>query len=141
MKKKLRPTKPTKRTPENVKKFFEKLSMSRNVAHACRSIGIARSTAYDWREEDENFKRMWDEALKIADDTIEHTAWGRAIEGWEEPVFYRGEICGYVRKYSDPCLLALMRGNIPDKYKDRSEIQQTNTTRAVVHVVHEAKDD
>ena len=37
----------------------------------------------------------------------------------EEPVFYQGEVVGSVRKFSDTLLMFLLKGNRPDKYKDR----------------------
>ena len=43
----------------------------------------------------------------------------RAIDGFEEPVFYQGAVVGAVRKYSDRMLELLLKGHAPEKYKDR----------------------
>lgn len=44
----------------------------------------------------------------------------RAVEGWEEPVFdIKGNLCGYKRKFSDACLIFLLKSHKPDIYADR----------------------
>ena len=43
----------------------------------------------------------------------------RGIDGWDEPVFHKGEICGHIRRFDNRLLeLAVKAGN-PDKYADR----------------------
>ncbi len=44
----------------------------------------------------------------------------RAVDGWEEPVFdIKGNLCGYKRKFSDACLIFLLKSHKPDVYADR----------------------
>lgn len=44
----------------------------------------------------------------------------RAVEGWEEPVFdIKGNLCGYKRKFSDACLIFLLKGHKPEVYADK----------------------
>ena len=38
-----------------------------------------------------------------------------------EPVFYRGKVVGYVQRYSDACLLALLRAYRPERFNGRHE--------------------
>jgi hypothetical protein len=42
----------------------------------------------------------------------------RAVDGWEEPVFHNGELCGTKRKYSDLCLIFLLKALDPAKYRE-----------------------
>jgi len=48
-----------------------------------------------------------------------------AHEGLRKPVWYKGKIVGYETEYSDTLLLAVLKANNPDKFRDR--IEQVNT--------------
>ena len=67
---------------------------------------------------DPDFALAWDEAVNIAADALEREAWRRAVEGFEEPVHYRGEVVGYVKKYSDRMLELLLKAHRPEKYRE-----------------------
>jgi hypothetical protein len=44
----------------------------------------------------------------------------RAVEGWDEPVFdIKGNLCGYKRKFSDACLIFMLKAHKPEMYADR----------------------
>ena len=51
---------------------------------------------------------------------IEEEMRRRGIKGVVKPVFQKGEQVGSVREYSDNCLLAMARANIPKKYGNNS---------------------
>ena len=42
--------------------------------------------------------------------------------GVEQPVFYKGEVCGLVRKYSDVLLIFLLKGLRPEVYRKNRHI-------------------
>ena len=46
----------------------------------------------------------------------EHTADNRAIDGWEEPVWYKGHQVGTIRKYSDRLLETMLTAHDKPKY-------------------------
>jgi hypothetical protein len=56
--------------------------------------------------------------------TLEDEAVRRAHEGLRKPVWYKGKIVGYETEYSDTLLLAVLKANNPDKFRDR--IEQVN---------------
>ncbi len=103
-------------------KFLEVVRTTCNVSEGARSIGMARRSLYDARARDNEFAQLWDAAVEEAADCLEQEAWRRAVEGWDEPVFYQGKAVGAVRKYSDRMLELLLKGHRPEKYKDRHEI-------------------
>jgi hypothetical protein len=103
--------------------FIATLQETSNVAQACRSAAINRSTAYEWREEDEDFAKRWNEALEIATDALEQEARRRGVEGVVEPVFQGGKKVGVVRRYSDRMLEILLKGHRPRVFGDRLELQ------------------
>ena len=43
--------------------FLEAAAQTGNVSESCRRVGIPRGTLYDWRRNDRDFGRRWDEAV------------------------------------------------------------------------------
>jgi hypothetical protein len=112
--------------------FIEALAETGNVSVACKSIGASRRAMYHLREKDEAFAAAWNAALEMGADALEDEANRRAREGVEEPVFYRGTCCGYVRRYSDVLLMFLLKGLRPHKYRDHYIAPPTNDEEAIV---------
>ncbi|WPJ95247.1 hypothetical protein SH580_17635 [Coraliomargarita algicola] len=52
----------------------------------------------------------------------------RGVDGWEEPVFdIKGNHCGDKRRYSDACLIFMLKSLKPDVYADKPQaLVQTN---------------
>jgi len=103
-----------------------------NVARACEAAGIGRTTAYEWREADEEFRRRWNKAAEIGAEALEDEAVRRAHEGWEDPVFYQGTQCATVRKYSDTLLIFLLKGRKPERYRERIEHSGKMTLEQII---------
>ena len=105
------------RRPRRKTVFLEALVDSLNVTLACRRAGIARRTAYDWREADEGFARKWDDAIDEGVDLLEAELHKRAFEGVERPVYYKGEQVGTWRFYSDALAMFLLKAHRPERYR------------------------
>lgn len=108
-------------------RFISVLAEFCNVSEAARAAGISRTAAYDWRQDDPDFAALWDEAESVAVDKLEREAWRRAVEGYEEPVFYLGEQKGTVRKYSDRLIEILLKGHRPEKFVDRIKAEHSGS--------------
>jgi hypothetical protein len=91
----------SKRTSTREGQFLAALAAGWSVTKAAEAIGIARRTAYDWRDTDDDFAALWDEAVEAGTDLLEDEAVRRAVEGVPRPVFYQGQICGSIQEYSD----------------------------------------
>lgn len=116
--------------------FIAELSVRGIVAHACLAAGVVRQTPYKWRAEDPEFAERWDTALENATDALEAEALRRAVDGTEKPV-YQGGICvGYVREYSDPLMLQMLKANRPDKHRDKSSVELTGKGGGPLAVVN-----
>ena len=74
---------------------------------------------YQRRYRDEEMSGRWSAALKIGYESLEAEAYRRAFEGVDEPVFYQGEEVARVKKPSDSLMMFLLKGGMPEKYKDR----------------------
>lgn len=97
------------------------------VSQACRAAECSRTQVYEWLK-DRDFKRQMDAAREEACDTLESEAMRRAVQGYEQPVFHKGEQCGVVRKYSDRLLMFLLKNARPFKFSDRPDPNYRNST-------------
>lgn len=61
--------------------FLKALRETPNVQAACKSAGIARSRAYECRDDDEVFAKAWQDALGASIDKLEHKAFQLAMDG------------------------------------------------------------
>jgi len=67
-------------------------------------LGCTRAQLQYWRESDPAFNAQCLDALEHGTDIMEGEARRRAVDGVQEPVFYKGEVCGEVTRYSDKLL-------------------------------------
>jgi hypothetical protein len=109
---------PTKATPEKLDEFLSALAETANVSAAALQVGINRQYLYHLRDNDLVFQGRWEAAVKLGTAALEDEAARRAKDGWDEPVFYQGEQCGLVRKFSDTLLIFLLKARDP-KYRER----------------------
>ena len=89
------------------------------ITLAAKVAGIARSTHYAWLKEDPSYPALFIAATEQAADRLEEEARRRAVEGVKKDVYYQGKPCGVVTEYSDTLLIFLLKGAMPEKYKDR----------------------
>lgn len=104
--------------------FLETLRKTCNVTLASQAAGITSGTAYKHKQIDALFAERWDEALQEGIDLLEAEAHRRAFQGVEEDIYYQGAVCGTVRKYSDSLTQFLLKAHRPDKYRERSQVDQ-----------------
>mgnify|MGYP001118585771 CR=1 FL=1 len=102
-------------------KFLSALRNTANVRAACQAAGIARVTAYRWRNKWESFAREWDGALDDACDLLEAIAWQRA------------------KSASDRLLMFLLKAHRRDTYGDRVQADVQQQGAITIRVVREDK--
>jgi hypothetical protein len=110
------------------KRFLAEYAKCGNIALAAKKARVERTRHYDWLE-DPDYERQFAAAHQEACETLESEAYRRAVVGVMEPQWYQGERCGLVRKFSDTLLIFLMKGMMPDKYREtfKGEIQHKAT--------------
>ncbi len=102
--------------------FLKAYARHGTVTHASRDAGVHVSYHYNWLEIDPEYPEKFKFAHQEAVEALEKEARRRALEGVEEPTgWYKGEPGGFVKKYSDTLLIFLLKGALPEKYKDRFE--------------------
>jgi hypothetical protein len=102
--------------------FLEAFRDTGTLAGAARTAGVSRSSHYRWIRENPEYRAKFEEANEEAADALEQEARRRALDGVEEPVFYRGERVGSVRKYSDQLLMVLLMAKRPEQFRERLDI-------------------
>lgn len=101
--------------------FLEAYITCATITHAARMAKIAKQTHYDWIAGDKEYQLAFAEAEIAATDALIKEARRRAVQGVEEPIFYKGEVVKTVQKYSDNLLMFLIKGALPEVYRERYE--------------------
>lgn len=72
--------------------FLDALKRTGIVSRACEAAGVGYGTVSNLRKTDADFAAAFDDAMEQAVDTAEAEAWRRAVQGYEEPVVYQGQL-------------------------------------------------
>lgn len=56
------------------------LEKGNGAAAAAEAVGVDRRTLYNWRDQNDNFRKQWDDAQESITDAIERTAMQKAIQ-------------------------------------------------------------
>ena len=93
-------------TPERQARFLAALAETGAVRSACARVGVSAQCVYLLRRRSVLFAAAWDaalvQALRVAEDVLAT----RALDGVEEPIFYRGEQVGSRWRFDARLLLA-----------------------------------
>lgn len=114
------------KTDTELQTYLDALAEHGNVTKAARAAGMRLKTVLQYRKADEQFAEAEELAQQEAADALEWAARERAVNGVEEPVWYKGECVGTVIRYSDSLMTLLLKGAKPDKYADRSKAEISN---------------
>ena len=122
-------------TPKKQKIFINLIKTGESVTAAAEKCRISVRAAYKRRDSNAKFRRSWSEAVDFCVEAAERELRRRAVEGVDEPVFYRGAAAGTRKVYSDQLLLAYLKANRPEKYRERQEVRhqgELTTTMVVI---------
>ena len=109
------------RTPKKVA-FLAALEETGNLHKAAEVAGCHISSHYAWLKDDAAYPEMARYAMEIAIGKLENEARRRAVEGVTEPVYQGGKLVGEVQKYSDVLLIFLLKGALPEKYREQLNV-------------------
>ena len=102
-------------------KFLRAIAEGYTVAHAAKIAGVHDRIPYHARKKDKKFREEWHKAAQIGTALLEYEAQRRAYHGVDKPVYYKGEVCGSVKEYSDSMLIFLLKARKPEVYRDSHE--------------------
>jgi hypothetical protein len=132
--------------------FLQHFRASGVVAMACRLTGVSRRLVYGFWRKDPLFEAAFQEANEEAADVIEAELFRRGVEGVDEPLVHMGIISMAedpetgelspvtVKKYSEGCLLALIKARKPAQFRDNHKVDMSVTGGTGVLVVPGAVD-
>lgn len=132
----------TPKKPANVWRpaFIEVLTETGNVSYAADQAGVTRQAAYLARDRSARFAKQWDDAMERATDALEKEARRRAYEGTREPDYYKGEVVGHTRKFSDTLMIFLLKAHRPKKFREQYSHEHSGPDGTPLRVVWEEGD-
>ena len=109
------------------------------IADIAREAGVSKTTPYRWMEEDPGFKAQVEQANEIgAECNLLPVAINRARDGWDEPVFHKGEECGMIRRFDNNLLWKLIQAKIK-AYRPPTAFE-VGTTEGLAAIMASIKD-
>lgn len=107
--------------------YLDALAAFGTHLRASKHVGITANMARRARRKDPEFEEACQAALEDFRDSLEAEAIRRGRDGFDEPVFFKGNEVGTVRRYSDRMLELVLKANIPEKYNDKvqADVQVT----------------
>ncbi len=124
-----------KRQPKK-EAFLAAYAKCGNLSRAAKLAGCNRNQHYRWLEEPA-YSEAFDAAHEQACDGLEEEARRRAVKGTLKPVYQGGERVGVIRQFSDTLLIFLMKGAMPEKYRERMDVKGTVDTTSKVQIVQD----
>ena len=88
--------------------FLRAFRESGSITHAALAAKVSRRQHYNWLK-DEQYVKFFDDAKEEAADLLEEEARRRAVDGIQQPVYYKGEQIGTRLVYSDTLLIFLLK--------------------------------
>jgi len=107
-----------------------------NITKAAEASDTHRSMHYQWLE-DEQYAKDFADAQGRYIEKLEAEADRRAVEGFDEPVFYEGCEVGAKRRFSDTLLIFRLKALAPERYRERSDIQHDHKHSVKVRVIED----
>ena len=124
---------PRRATKTRQTAFLDGLRETGTLSGAARQSHVSRSTHYRWLARDPDYESAFAAATDEATDRLEEEARRRALDGVDEPIFYRGERIGVTRRYSDALLILLLRAKRPEQFRDTVDLTtRTDDTGTVL---------
>ena len=103
--------------------FLRAFAKTGLVTEAAKIAKIGRTAIYDERQRNEDFALKWAEIEEWTTEEMEQEARRRAVLGVEEPVYYKGELQGSIRRYSDTLLIFMLKSRRPDIYRENVRVE------------------
>lgn len=101
---KTKPTRKPSRSKDPKKRFLAAIEDGLSISSAAKRAGMSRQYAYELKDKDQEFSRLWEEAVEAATDKLEEAAFERAHDS------------------SDQMMSFLLRARRPKKYGDKRTI-------------------
>lgn len=118
--------------PAWVLPFLTALSQAGGAATCARAAGTTLQTVQRYAEENPSFAEAMREAEEVLADSLEIEAIRRGRDGFDEPVFNKGALVGYARRYSDALLTTMLKGRRGAVFGDKREINHKGNVQVLL---------
>lgn len=115
-------------------KILDALRDGASIRKAAEAGGVSRHQIRLWRDAHPDFNEQFEDAYEAGTDQLEDEARRRGSEGWEEPVFFRGDECGTIRRYSDQLLLRTLEARRPERWRANARIEHAGDGGGAIEV-------
>jgi DNA-binding transcriptional regulator YdaS (Cro superfamily) len=105
---------------------------------AAQACGVSLIFVNQWAKDDAKVAERLKEAANVGTQGLVSAAIKRAVHGVDEDVYFKGEVVGAKRVYSDGLLQTLLKAKVPEFSKD-GESSGTNVTVNIANVVPRAE--
>lgn len=126
-------------TPEVQEVFLQVLEDTASPKQAAQVCGISRRLAFEYKQNDLEFRRRWEQAIDVAMDALLDEAYRRACIGVDEPVIYQGQLATArdpqtgeeraltVKRHSDRLMEVMLKFRFGDQLADRLRVKVEDT--------------
>ena len=105
---------------------------------AAKAVGVSLIFVNQWCKDDRVVNDRLTEAARVGAQGLVSAAIQRAVNGVEKAVYFKGEVVGHDRVYSDSLLTTLLKAKVPEFAKD-SESTNVNVQVNVANIMPRAK--
>lgn len=96
--------------------FLDALWEGASITGAAQAAGMTPHSARKLRLRAPAFRDAWDEAVAVAVQALADTAFDRALNGSERPIYHRGKLVGHRTVHHDRLLMRLLSIRDPLNY-------------------------
>lgn len=115
--------------------FLEALSEIPRISRAAAKATVSMDQVSRWRKsDDQRFLQAFEVAFRMGVERAESELWRRGFEGVEKPVYQSGRLVGTVREFDTPAAMFMLRGAMPEKYREKPPDPSRTTVGTVNHV-------
>jgi hypothetical protein len=120
--------------------FLESFDRTRSIRASAKEIGIHFSTVYREKKEDPIFGKAVTINRAVHVDDLEASAFNKAIDGWDEPVFYQGIESGVKRVFSVTLMIFMLKCWKPERYNIENRATEEDAKEIAAKIRAELKE-
>jgi hypothetical protein len=120
--------------------FLRAFARTGHGVSAAKAAGLSYGAVAEARRRLPEFDRAFLELRELQVDLAEEELFRRA-QGWNEDVIYRGAKVGESFRYSDQCLIHLLKSRRPEIYGDRARVDHVSSDGSMTPAVVRRPDD
>lgn len=111
------------------------------LSTTARKSSVHMQSHREWLETSSAYREAFEKCHNAFIDKLREAAYSRAVDGWQEPVFFRGEQCGEITKFDNTLLMRLLESHDDTFVKKAHTKQEVEATHKLVVVLEGDSDE